>query len=501
MPDNVKKVRISFTKRPIPKNGPMQSDDYNSSIDEILLDLNTLASAWNADVQPILESLPHGSNEDRWDLPASIDPAANGLDGTQIFMDSSATASSDTGRYWYTDENYARPKTIKEISGDLYDDIVEFKTDVLDQLGNISNGLSTDQWGRLGIWVREGGVTSSAADSVDGITRTNRTRLENTIDDIYAAGDPPGSRLTYPVQEMVDALAILHNGADWSDDPSTWTHSLGAGTIAQTAVTNGPYDNTHTRAFAPVDGLNDDLDRIRYEIGMLRRGAYTYWNTAFNDPVDAAEATLYKHVVTHQGSGVAATGNPHAMDITDVDDYDVEPAFIRTFAGKSAVGTETPTYSSELVVTTGDNLEVAIGKLDAAYDADHLRTFTGKTGAGAETPTYTSERVVTTADNLEVAIGKLDAAAGIRLTETFTGHVTQADPIIWVHNQGVAYPLVQIVDTSAGDYTGVIVDENYAYEQEHGINTSESFLSIEYVDVNTLHVYTNISDGVIIAVF
>ncbi len=41
-----------------------------------------------------------------------------------------------------------------------------------------------------------------------------------------------------------------------------------------------------------------------------------------------------------------------------------------------------------------------------------LRTFVGKTAAGSETPTYSSNNIVTDATSLETAIGALDAAAG-----------------------------------------------------------------------------------------
>lgn len=47
-----------------------------------------------------------------------------------------------------------------------------------------------------------------------------------------------------------------------------------------------------------------------------------------------------------------------------------ELAFIRTFIGKTAAGSETPTYTSTNHVANADNLEVAIGKLDAQFGAE-----------------------------------------------------------------------------------------------------------------------------------
>ena len=45
-----------------------------------------------------------------------------------------------------------------------------------------------------------------------------------------------------------------------------------------------------------------------------------------------------------------------------------ELGFIRDFIGKNAAGAETPTYSSALVITQSNNLEGAIGELDAVLD-------------------------------------------------------------------------------------------------------------------------------------
>jgi len=408
---NVKKIYIQYVKRPQAKQGTFDSDNYNDSVDEILSDLTNLATSWNVELQPILESLPHGTTDTRWSLPSSIDPKSNGLDGSQIFMDNSATSSSDDGIYY--DSSNSRPYTIKEVATNLSDDIGDLRQEVTEQLTGLSNGLSAEQWTRLGIWVRDGGSTSSSSTSTDGIARTNRTNLNNTIDDVYTAGDPPSSRLTYTVQEMLDAIAALHGGTDWSDDPSTWNHS----------------------------SVSTD---------------FTY---------------------------------------------------INNFIGKAA-GLDTPNYSTNYYVTDSDSLETAIGDLDTALHATdteqgYINTFIGKS-SGNETPTYSTTNYVANGDSLEVAIGKLDTAVASyagRQQWTFSSHTNIAEPVVINHNTGVTFPLVQVIDTTVIDYTGIVIDEVYNYENEHSIATSDEFLTIQFINQNTFHVYTSATDGIIVAVF
>jgi len=75
--------------------------------------------------------------------------------------------------------------------------------------------------------------------------------------------------------------------------------------------------------------------------------------------IDANSAALYMN--TNDGTTWSAfsTGGGSAA----------EEGFIRAFVGKSGTGAELPDYTSENVVADNDNLEVAIGKLDAEIGA------------------------------------------------------------------------------------------------------------------------------------
>jgi hypothetical protein len=90
----------------------------------------------------------------------------------------------------------------------------------------------------------------------------------------------------------------------------------------------------------------------------------------------------------------------------------VELAFIRAFIGKTAAGSETPTYSSAVVVTQGGTLEAAIGELDTAI-GDR---------------TYTEQNIVTDAETVTASLDALDIAIGNR-TYTEDNFVTDGQTI------------------------------------------------------------------------
>lgn len=90
-----------------------------------------------------------------------------------------------------------------------------------------------------------------------------------------------------------------------------------------------------------------------------------------------------------------------------------EDGYIRTFIGKSGAGNEVPGYSSTNIITNGDSLETAIGKLDA--EDGYQNTFIGKV-AGVDLPAYTTNNFVANNDSLETAIGKLDTEIGANVS-------------------------------------------------------------------------------------
>lgn len=87
-----------------------------------------------------------------------------------------------------------------------------------------------------------------------------------------------------------------------------------------------------------------------------------------------------------------------------------ELAFIRTFIGKTASGSETPSYSSQNIVTNGESLETAIGGLDAAI-GDR---------------TYTEDNFVTDGETITASIDALDIAIAAHAATT---HLVDVGPV------------------------------------------------------------------------
>lgn len=68
---------------------------------------------------------------------------------------------------------------------------------------------------------------------------------------------------------------------------------------------------------------------------------------------------------------------------------------------------------------------------DSTVELGYIRTFIGKNAAGSETPTYSSANVVTQNTDLESAIGELDAAAGTGEITNDGGNYALSDDMAW----------------------------------------------------------------------
>jgi hypothetical protein len=105
-------LNINTYRRRYPYHGPIKSDDFSELVEELVLDLTSIASNLNSDVQPLIESLPSGSRTIQdTDRSSEIDPIANGLDGSQLFLDMTC---NDTDNLLLYNELEGRPNTIKE---------------------------------------------------------------------------------------------------------------------------------------------------------------------------------------------------------------------------------------------------------------------------------------------------------------------------------------------------------------------------------------------------
>lgn len=118
-----------------------------------------------------------------------------------------------------------------------------------------------------------------------------------------------------------------------------------------------------------------DGDRVLFSALTVLPNVYIYDFTTGTYSEDTNEATVGDTVFIEAGTdaGKSFTFNGTAWVQTDQASVD-EFGFIHDFIGKSGFGAETPTYSSTNVVTQSNDLEGAIGELDAAMAAQLVGT-------------------------------------------------------------------------------------------------------------------------------
>jgi hypothetical protein len=105
-------LNVNTVKKVFPYHGPVQSEDFNELLEQVVLDLTTITSALNNEVQPLIESLPQGSRTiTAADRDGEVNPIANGMDGSQIYLDMTNT---DVNNPLLWNQLLGRPNTIKE---------------------------------------------------------------------------------------------------------------------------------------------------------------------------------------------------------------------------------------------------------------------------------------------------------------------------------------------------------------------------------------------------
>ena len=94
-------------------------EQIRAGFQELVSDLGQIVSEWNNSLHPIIDSLPGGRTQpSALSRTTEINPKINGLDGSQVFMDSTADANLLGGILYNSKKN--RPKTIKEVVLDNY---------------------------------------------------------------------------------------------------------------------------------------------------------------------------------------------------------------------------------------------------------------------------------------------------------------------------------------------------------------------------------------------
>lgn len=419
---------ITTTKRNAPRRGPTSSDAWNDTVSEILTDLANIQLEWNGKIYPVFEGLPDGTDD------STVDAYANGLDGNNVYVDSTVTSSSSILTYYNSTK--IRPYTIKEAFDNIYTSI-ESEVDALNlRIDSASLGLTSTQKDRIGSNIFDATTTSSSS-SLDGKSELNRLNLIQVAKDLYDASlftlDGDGNaNLTYSVADMVGALLTLH-GATWGNDPSGVNHSSVVITPTQASI---PASLTYNDSFvgSPTN-TTEDLNQIRTAIKRL--AGTVAWTTTLPALYTGGADSLKDLLDATYGSGTKTATNPWGYSYVDIDGLVIKLETIRDFTGQSSISDSSPSYLGDHYVTDGDSLETAISKLDNTL---YWAATPGETLSGNEFR---------------------------RLETGFTGN-----SLTVTHNKD-SYPLVQLVQI---DPT-VTTSGQYVYTVDH-TNTNEFVLTL-----------------------
>ena len=329
----MEKVITSLIERKVPYNGPVMSDVWNDTIEEMVQSIGVLQTAWNNLLYPMLGSLPDGPVEvttaDRHSTPNPFD---NGMDGSQIYMDMTADESDED---YYSSVN-DRPYTIKET-------FVVFQESIQDDIQAAREaatfaGITEAQKEAIGANIFYTNRTSSA-DSLDGRSQWNQTAIEQLIADIFNLGtdaDSPPNLALYPIEdglqtrdntvmELLESLLYYHdntNGAAWvevhhafadpalegSSSPQVYSDKVKAVSTVDEDFASGSWPGVPSH-------LEDELNQIRTMIKRLS-GA-SLWTGLPIDPWNSATRSLQDHM-NRVGTGTPTEDNPHGLDLDDL---------------------------------------------------------------------------------------------------------------------------------------------------------------------------------------
>lgn len=231
------------------------------------------------------------------------------------------------------------------------------------------------------------------------------TSLEQAISDLDIALAATNDNLSNEGQERQLEDAYIHIFIGKNDFGSELPSYSSTFWVSQNANLEEAISELDAALEEVSSGSNSEEAAIRAFIGKGEAGVQMPSYTSTN----------------YIGQGVDLESAISSLDsaLANIDGgWENEDAYIRSFIGKSAPGSESPSYSSIHYVVQSSNLESAIGQLDASlYDLDEwivgevddLNSFTGR-AAGQSSPSYSSIHYVTQSADLETAIGQLDAS-------------------------------------------------------------------------------------------
>jgi len=157
-------------------------------------------------------------------------------------------------------------------------------------------------------------------------------------------------------------------------------------------------------------------------------------NTVDGISINVGDRILFSNIGTAGGDNIyIVSGSAGAWTFTE--DTNQETAGDAVLINSGTHAEEQWTYDGTAWVQFGSAAGVA--------ELGFLRAFIGKTGPGSEFPTFTIQNNITTGDNLELAVDKLDVAAGSRVY-TNDNVVTDGEPLA---------TSIDALDTALGNQT------------------------------------------------
>lgn len=363
---NFRRFPISFTRRTVTKNSALSSDTWNASMAEILSDFAFLQSEWNNKLVVLSSTLPDGKKD------TLVDAFKFGISGAHLYGDSAATSLTNSGFFWNTVKD--RPRTIKEVSLRLLDEISDVTTTLKNEIASSTAVLTAAQKARIGDNIFDSSKTSTAT-SLDGLTDSNKQNIVQLATDLYGTGNytlkgDSVALLTNSVRKHIEKLLDIHAGS-WDND-LTLAHSItGAdivGNINQTKVNQSASINDQFTAAAT--NTEEDLNRIRSVIRRIVDSGVS-WTTAPSAPAGWSGGnapTTLQEVINLTASGTRTKQNPWGYELEDIDNLSSFANKVQSFSGMSGRTDGSPTYTSTFAITQSDSLEKAIGKLDKYFD-------------------------------------------------------------------------------------------------------------------------------------
>ncbi|MEE8113271.1 MAG: hypothetical protein V3T23_02840 [Nitrososphaerales archaeon] len=252
--------------------------------------------------------------------------------------------------------------------------------------------------------------------------------LDGNVEIIGTSGAPVGVEADAVGK---GALAIdflngaLYQKGDSGTGPELW-QSIGADSNwrGESEVRDG--SATVLPTFTPatdatVDGETIvDQERVLFSALTVNPNIYIYDRSAgvFLESTNEASNGDTTFIVRGTDAGKKYLFNGTVWVQNDQASAD-ELAFIRTFIGKTAAGSETPTYSSNNIVTDATSLETAIGDLDAALAVGNVST----TQVGVST--------ISTQDSVLV-----DSVASVQWLVTARQGTSMNSRVVWASHDG-----------------------------------------------------------------